>query len=346
MSQAFESKPCSIHLPLLKLQAAIKLNLNLQILGQREDGYHLLDSHELFLSGGDELIFYPRKKNQIKYQNNSYQLWLKGNWAKGLANDRNNLVHRAVQLLQEQNIFEQWAGDFPYDIELTKNIPMGSGLAGGTADAVMVLVLAVMLLGLPENLAAELSKKLGADAFGLWHGYGKWLLMPASKKQFPLLRVTGIGDEVAILRRPKILKNFYFLLARGSKPCSTLEIFQHYDRLCRNKSQQQRVLKNNLSHKLIHTQMSKFYFDMNVQEFFLLLQNLGNDLLPAANFHNSEINDVIVQLQNCPNCHYVGMSGSGSVCYGIFTNKESAEHGHKILSRQPIIAWSQITQVC
>lgn len=118
--------------------APAKLNLALHVTGQRADGYHLLDSLVAFAGVGDRITLEP----------GPLSLQIDGPFGAALSADGDNLCLRAARL----------AGGAAR-ISLTKNLPIASGIGGGSADAAAVLRgLARMGYGLPEAL-----ERLGAD---------------------------------------------------------------------------------------------------------------------------------------------------------------------------------------
>ncbi|QHQ15550.1 4-(cytidine 5'-diphospho)-2-C-methyl-D-erythritol kinase [Pectobacterium parmentieri] len=132
--------------------APAKLNLFLYITGQRQDGYHLLQTLFQFLDYGDTLTIRPRDDDQINLLTP----------VDGVDNEQ-NLIVRAARLLQQQH------GDRPThfgaDISIDKRLPMGGGLGGGSSNAATVLVALNHLWqsGLSVDSLAELGLQLGAD---------------------------------------------------------------------------------------------------------------------------------------------------------------------------------------
>ena len=118
----------------LKAFAPAKINLTLHVTGQREDGYHLLDSLVAFAQVGDALEFHPGP---------ALSLEVTGKFARGVPVDRANLVWRAAELAG-------WTGH----ITLDKDLPHGGGIGGGSADAAATL----RALG-----GTERALELGAD---------------------------------------------------------------------------------------------------------------------------------------------------------------------------------------
>ncbi|WP_184563106.1 4-(cytidine 5'-diphospho)-2-C-methyl-D-erythritol kinase [Sulfitobacter undariae] len=99
--------------------AAAKVNLTLHVTGQRDDGYHLLDSIVVFADIGDRMWFEAGPQMHIS---------VTGPFADGVPTDHGNLVWQAAELAG-------WTGR----ITLEKNLPHGAGIGGGSSDAAAVL---------------------------------------------------------------------------------------------------------------------------------------------------------------------------------------------------------------
>ncbi|MFJ5452427.1 4-(cytidine 5'-diphospho)-2-C-methyl-D-erythritol kinase [Pectobacterium jejuense] len=135
--------------------APAKLNLFLYITGQREDGYHLLQTLFQFLDYGDTLTIRPRDDDQINLLTP----------VDGVANEQ-NLIVRAARLLQQHcERYNIHPAQFGADISIEKCLPMGGGLGGGSSNAATVLVALNHLWqsGLSVDTLAELGLQLGAD---------------------------------------------------------------------------------------------------------------------------------------------------------------------------------------
>ncbi|KHT23453.1 4-(cytidine 5'-diphospho)-2-C-methyl-D-erythritol kinase [Pectobacterium carotovorum] len=135
--------------------APAKLNLFLYITGQREDGYHLLQTLFQFLDYGDTLTIQPRDDDQINLLTP----------IDGVENEQ-NLIVRAARLLQQHcERYNLRPARFGADISIDKCLPMGGGLGGGSSNAATVLVALNHLWqsGLNVDTLAELGLQLGAD---------------------------------------------------------------------------------------------------------------------------------------------------------------------------------------
>jgi len=177
----------------LRLPAPAKLNLMLHILGRRADGYHELQTLFQFLDFGDELGFAVRADGAIRLHSD----------IPGVAHD-SNLIVRAARALQQQAGCALGA-----DIWLTKRLPMGGGIGGGSSDA------ATTLLGLnhlwqlhwDEERLAGLGLSLGADVPVFVRGRAAF--------------AEGVGEKLT----PVTLSEPWFLVAIPQVLVSTVEVF-------------------------------------------------------------------------------------------------------------------------
>ncbi|MFJ3002076.1 4-(cytidine 5'-diphospho)-2-C-methyl-D-erythritol kinase [Serratia liquefaciens] len=132
-----------------------KLNLFLYITGQREDGYHLLQTLFQFLDYGDTLTIDVRQDDRIHLLTP----------VAGVP-DEENLIVRAARLLQQYcDRHELDTVPRGADISIEKRLPMGGGLGGGSSNAATVLVALNELwrCGLSDDQLAVLGLALGAD---------------------------------------------------------------------------------------------------------------------------------------------------------------------------------------
>ncbi len=180
-------------MPTLILPAPAKLNLMLHILGRRTDGYHELQTLFQFLDYGDELSFSLRDDGQIRLHTD----------LPGVGHD-SNLIVRAARLLQHESGCTLGA-----DIELTKRLPMGGGIGGGSSDAATTLVGLDHLwrLDLGEDRLAELGLALGADVPVFVRGHAAF--------------AEGVGERL----QPVDLEEPWFLVLAPQVSVSTAEIF-------------------------------------------------------------------------------------------------------------------------
>lgn len=127
-----------------------KVNLGLDVLRRRDDGYHEVRMIMQTLKLCDELYFEETQKKEIIIVCNS----------ENLECDENNLIYKAARLIMDE------AGiDRGLDIRLKKNIPIAAGMAGGSSDAAATLVALNKMFGIDFDIAKlkEIGVKIGAD---------------------------------------------------------------------------------------------------------------------------------------------------------------------------------------
>ncbi|UUE47018.1 4-(cytidine 5'-diphospho)-2-C-methyl-D-erythritol kinase [Pectobacterium aroidearum] len=179
--------------------APAKLNLFLYITGQRQDGYHLLQTLFQFLDYGDTLTIQPRDDDQINLLTP----------VDGVENEQ-NLIVRAARLLQQHckrhNIHP---AQFGADIRIDKCLPMGGGLGGGSSNAATVLVALNHLWqsGLSVDTLADLGLQLGADVPVFVRGHAAF--------------AEGIGERLTPANPPEK----WYLVAHPSVSIATPLIF-------------------------------------------------------------------------------------------------------------------------
>lgn len=187
----------------LSLPSPAKINLFLHIIGQRSDGYHNLQTLFQLLDFGDKLVFRSNLSGNIKINGNIDDV-----------DEKNNLIFHAATLLQKST-----GCDLGCTIDLTKNLPMGAGLGGGSSNAATTLVglNALWKCGLTANQLSDLGKTLGADVPVFVHGESAF--------------AEGIGDILT----PLTLPQRWFLVITPNCHVSTREIFSN-PQLTRNSS--------------------------------------------------------------------------------------------------------------
>lgn len=127
----------------VRVFAPAKINLTLHVTGQRDDGYHLINSLVAFTDFGDELRLRPSSQMSLK---------VTGPMAEGVPSDARNLVWKAAS----------WFGTPPVDIELIKHLPAAAGIGGGSSDAATTLRALSALFNAPLPPLVDVAE-LGAD---------------------------------------------------------------------------------------------------------------------------------------------------------------------------------------
>jgi 4-diphosphocytidyl-2-C-methyl-D-erythritol kinase len=185
--------------------APAKLNLFLHILGRRADGYHELQTCFQFLDLCDDITICVRPDGSIR----------RGAGAPGVEPEA-DLCVRAAQALKAAAGCALGA-----NISVTKRIPMGEGLGGGSSDAATCLVALNRLWGLnwPTADLAALGLKLGADVPVFVYGRAAW--------------AEGVGERLTPLHPPLAPPEVNYLIIKPNVFVSTKDVFQDPD-LTRN----------------------------------------------------------------------------------------------------------------
>ena len=179
------------------MQAAhAKVNLWLNVVGRRADGYHLLDSLVAFVDLADRVEVAPSDR---------LSLAVDGPLASALEGEPDNLVLRAARRLADRAGLSPRAA-----IRLAKKIPVAAGLGGGSADAAATLRALVDLwrITMPEDELFDLAAGLGADV----------PMCLAGRSAF----VSGVGEQLALAPR---LPPAAILLVNPRRALATRDVF-------------------------------------------------------------------------------------------------------------------------
>lgn len=271
--------------------APAKVNLFLHVTGKRSDGYHLLDSLAVFAGVADRLTWTP---------SDSLTLSLTGPFAPSLAAEPDNLVLRAARALAEA------AGMTPTGaLTLEKNIPVASGIGGGSADAAATLRLSCRAWHIsPEGAVLHrIAAGLGAD-------------VPVCLGNRPL-RMAGVGD---IVTAAPTLPACGMVLVNPGIPLATPPVF--------------RARTGPFSAPAALPDAWHTAAEMAAD-----LARLSNDLEPPAVSIVPAIRDVSQAIAASPGCLLARMSGSGATCFGIYGTPEQAAAAARTLSRPGWWCW-------
>jgi len=184
-------------------KARAKINLNLHVGRLVEDqfhkyfGYHPLSSLVVFADYGDALSCEVADETLLK---------ISGPFSRGLQTDETNLILKAYKRVAAKAILP------PLSFHLTKNLPLASGIGGGSADAAAALRLMKNFVDLPENTWLDIALNLGADVPVCLHS--KSCVM------------SGIGETIEFLPG---LSPLTAVLVNPGSPVSTGSVFRAFD---------------------------------------------------------------------------------------------------------------------
>ena len=264
-------------------RAPAKINLYLHVTGKRDDGYHLLDSLVVFANDGmaaaDEITLSA---------SDAYSLKIMGPYSAILKNEShdNNLVTKALRGLSSK------LGRVPhYAVELYKNLPVASGIGGGSADAAAALRAAAKLWNIPvdSEMVMHTAMETGADVLACLYNKPCYF--------------GGIGD---VIDGVEDLPRTYMVLINPNVPLPTPHVFKA------------RVGDFSAAARFPHMPKTP-------EELAALLSARSNDLQAPAKLLCEVITDVLAALNAQPNCLLARLSGSGATCFGLFARIEDAE---------------------
>ena len=262
----------------VRVTAPAKINLFLHVGEKRADGYHELESLVAFADVADELTLEAADK---------LSLTIEGPFAAALAGEADNLVLRAAR-----GAAKIAGHDLPKRITLTKNLPIASGIGGGSADAAATL--RAFLLEWPKEeirLAdfVDLAKRLGADVPVCFFGHSAW--------------VWGIGDGIERID----LAELHAVLVNPGIALATHDVFA---------ALKQRSGTDKL-------EWPERFASANALIGFL--KSVGNDLEAPATARAPAIADVLKALRAARGARLARMSGSGATCFGLFDSASAAQ---------------------
>ena len=255
--------------------APAKLNLHLHVVGRRADGYHLLDSLVVFAAVGDRLTV---------CQADQLSLSVTGPFAAALADQHDNLVLRAARLLAAEAAIRPAAR-----LLLQKNLPVASGIGGGSADAAAALRLLCRFWRLDPAIAARLAATLGAD-------------VPVCLAGRPAL-MAGIGDR---LNPAPMLPEVGIVLVNPGVELATPAVFQ--------------ARVGAFSRPAVFPDGGW----PDVATLVGALRGVSNDLEAPARAMAPLVGEALRAVAAAPGCLLARMSGSGATCFGLFATPAAA----------------------
>lgn len=282
--------------------APAKINLFLHVLGRRPDGYHELESLVVFArdaGAADHLRIDPAPA--------ALSLRLDGPFATGLeAAPGPNLVLRAADALRQATGCTAGAA-----FTLTKNLPVASGIGGGSADAAAALhgLNSLWGLGLDDRALAAIGRGLGAD-------------LPVCLSGRPSL-MTGTGET--LLPCPP-LPPLWAVLVNPGAALATGAVFE--------------ALNGRAGGAGPPLRPAASAADLAIQ-----LRRCRNDLEGPARFLTPEIDPVLVALRAQGGCLLARMSGSGATCFGLFGMARQAQVAAAALQRANPAWWVRHTSL-
>ena len=265
------------------LKSFAKINLSLNINSKLKNRLHNIQSYYCLINLFDKIKIrkIDKKKDKVVFF---------GPFVKHIKKS-NNSITNLLKLLRKLELISGY-----YSVKVTKNIPVFSGLGGGTSNAASVLKF--LLKGkVSKKILEKVEKLIGSDLRLFFHKQG----------------------FLQNLRTIKTIKKqkLFFLLSRPNIICSTKKIYSKVKKYSKKK---------------------KFNFQKmnNKKGFINYILEQNNELQSIVEEEYPSIKILLKDINTEKGCHFSRMSGSGSVCYGLFNNESNAKKAlNKIKTKHP-----------
>ena len=265
------------------LKSFSKINLSLNINSKLKNGLHDIQSYYCLINLFDKIKIrkIDKKKDKVVFF---------GPFVKHIKKS-NNSITNLLKLLRKLELISGY-----YSVNVIKNIPVFSGLGGGTSNAASVLKF--LLKGkVSKNILEKVEKLIGSDLRLFFHKQG----------------------FLQNLRTIKTIKKqkLFFLLSRPNIICSTKKIYSKVKKYSKKK---------------------KFNFQKmnNKKGFINYILEQNNELQSIVEEEYPSIKILLKDIKTEKGCYFSRMSGSGSVCYGLFNNESNAKKAlNKIKTKHP-----------
>ena len=265
------------------LKSFSKINLSLNINSKLKNGLHDIQSYYCLINLFDKIKIrkIDKKKDKVVFF---------GPFIKHIKKSNNSIIN-LLKLLRKLELISGY-----YSVNVIKNIPVFSGLGGGTSNAASVLKF--LLKGkVSKKILEKVEKLIGSDLRLFFHKQG----------------------FLQNLRTIKTIKKqkLFFLLSRPNIICSTKKIYSKVKKYSKKK---------------------KFNFQKmnNKKDFINYILKQNNELQSIVEEEYPSIKILLKDINTEKGCYFSRMSGSGSVCYGLFNNESNAKKAlNKIKTKHP-----------
>ncbi len=267
----------------MKINSYAKINLSLGVLGKNQFKLHRIESIISFIGLSDKIIISSISQKQHK-------VIFYGKFSKLIP--KNNTVTKLLDKLDSKKLLK----NKKYLIKIKKNIPIKSGLGGGSMNASSVLsgFLKKKIFKLNKKQINKIAQQIGFD-----------VIIGMEKKNSILL---GNGQ----LFRSNVKLKLYTIIIKPNFGCSTKKIYREI------KSYSKPILLNN----------NKRFFDLNN----LIMSK--NDLEQSAFSKYPRLKKIKKNMEDLPKVLFVRMTGSGSSIIGYFKSKKATIIAAKLLKRK------------
>ena len=281
-----------------KIKSYCKINLSLRVIKKLNSGYHNIMSLITFCDLHDVISI-------AKIRSLNDKISFSGKFKKGI-NKKSNTATKILNLLRRTKLLENQT----FKINIQKNIPHGSGLGGGSANAADLLNYfnSKMRLKLSKNKIKKLAGQIGFD-------------VPVNLERRNTF-LTGEKGKILRLNRKFRLN---LLIVYPNLICSTKKIYAKNRTISSSKPQSFFYIKNNK--KLIN-----------------FLKNENNDLEKTVTKIYPKIKKIIDYIKSQKGCYFSRITGSGSACIGIFSNMRNAIYAQKLIKLKYPKYWCVVSK--
>ena len=267
-----------------------KINLHLEVLGKRKDGYHELAMLMQCINLQDYLEIEVNTNGVLNLSSNNTVLDLK----------EDNLIIKTANILRNCYPDSNLGANF----FLHKNIPIGAGLAGGSSNAAATLIGLNKLwdLNLDKTTLKKFALKLGSDIPFFLEGGSQYCF--------------GRGEILEKYRFDSSL--FLIILKDPNVSLSTSEIYKKYSNKFKSS-----YLSTEIEYEVQRNNLRSINFTND--NFLNRRIKIRNDLQKLVQNENKSVSKALSLFSQIEECIGFSMSGSGPSCYGLFDNYEIAE---------------------
>jgi 4-diphosphocytidyl-2-C-methyl-D-erythritol kinase len=266
------------------LKSYSKVNLSLRVNNKLKSGLHEIQSYYCLVNLSDKIHISKTNKKKDK-------IVFKGQFVKHIKKTNNSIIN-ILKFLRKLKLISSY-----YSLIVTKNVPVFSGLGGGTSNAAFILKF-FLKDKINKSILNKTEKLIGSD------------LRLFLYKQ-------GYLENLKTIKALKKRQKLFFLLSSPKINCSTREIFSKVTRSSK---------KTKFNFKKINTR----------EKFIKYISAEKNELQSIVEKKYPIIKKLLINISAEKGCYFSRMTGSGSVCYGLFNSERNTKKAlRKIKIKHP-----------
>jgi 4-diphosphocytidyl-2-C-methyl-D-erythritol kinase len=278
---------------IIRLVSPAKVNLGLQIVGRRSDGYHLLESLFWPIDFADTL--------EVKARDPEEPLKVEANWERSAPRQSQAIPSATENLVYAASARAGITSGL--HVQIQKRIPMGAGLGGGSSNAGTFLQFLIANKGLSLSDARRIAIQTGADVPFFLVSAPSW--------------VEGIGDQSRLVAiRPEITESLHFVLAIPDFPTLTPAVFERYRKGTK---------------PFAAPSKRDWAQDLGWSELKEYLATSRNCLQSVACESYPFLAEVLKAFDKTSPLQ-ASLSGTGSTCFGVYDSKSDAQKAAQVLT--------------